>query len=513
MNVLSASLVFAVKGDDCQITEEFCGHSQVEGFRWGGPMQHETKVVSSCQCRLFCCADSMVRYDHIIGWNFQVGDLQERSCQCFGDDSLLLNAVDNSSAFEYVRDPCQNTFDWCSTPARVPDPIMPCANQTQTNLCIPIDLPSEYAVLNVRGSASHCYQESENHVCNGGSDPFGIPCAAAPLVGAPKCNEDPDYQPHLQKQQFGVCIMLEHSTEARSFAAVGNEHGTEFATIYYADKDCKILSPFEPTTFQATIERRNTSTCEMWAQIVEGRGRITPEVSSCAEAQNSSDYWTGCVWTRQQWWEVEIPTPTADQPECTDANAGWWCDDIVKHGQCAESGIHCLKSCGCCSNQSNCNFDDKRSLEEVAVSLGLNIFAAALKLVQPAWRGTVFAPTDEAFKALMGPDPMYCLRMGSYEWYWFDLVRTHTTRLFLTSSTLRDRFSFANEIFRDPNGWWGGLGVSNNGTSITLTPNAQPGTLARTITTADVEASHAMLHVIDGVFFDWVPENCKLTLV
>jgi len=439
----------------------------------------------------------------------------DRTCQCFGVDSILLNAIDNSSEFEYgVFDPCGSTFDWCSTPSPVPDPILPCANQTQTDLCIPIDLPPDYAVLNVRGSASHCYQESESHMCNGASDPWGVPCAAAPLVGTPKCSQVPDHD-DLDKQQFGVCIMVEYDNGARSWTAVGNEHGTEFAAIYYADKDCKILAPFRPTTFQPTIERRDTPSCEMWAKVNQER-RISPDVDSCAEAQNSTPYWTGAVQVRQRWWDVEIPTASDpdDPPECVDANAGWWCDDVVKRGQCAESSIHCLKSCGCCGNQSNCGFDDNRSLEEVAVSLGLNIFAEALKLFQPGWRGTAFAPTDEAFKALMGPDPTYCFTSGSFNWYWFDLVRTHTTRLFLPSSTLIDGFSFANEVFRDPDGWWGGLEVSNNGTSITLTPDdVQPKTLPRVITTADVKASHAVLHVIDGVFFDWVPHQCVLTFV
>jgi len=503
-------LVFVVKSSNCEINEEFCGHVQAEGFKWGGPMQHEAKAVSSCHCPQFCCEENMVKYEHMVGWNFHGNT---KTCQCFGVGSRLLNAINDTTEFPYGgSDPCQHTFDWCSTPSPVPDPILPCAEQTQTNLCIPIDLPSEYKVLNVRGSARHCHQESEKHSCNGSSDPFGVPCVATPMVGSPICKLDTDSEEHFEKIPFGVCVMLEYGNHVRSWAAVANEHGTEFATIYYADKDCKILAPFQPTVFQPTIERRSTPTCEMWAVIFEDKGRIPPEVSSCAEAQTSSPYWTGAVQVRQWWWDVEIPTPTSDPPECVDANVDWWCDDVVERGQCAESSIHCLKSCGCCHNQSNCGFSDKPSLEEVAVSLGLNIFAEALKLVQPGWRGTAFAPTDEAFKALMGPDPLHCLRSGIFNWYWFDLVHTHTTRLFLPSSTLTHEFNFANEYFRDPDGRWG-FGVSNNGTSITLTPTAQPGTLARTITTADVEASHTMLHVIDGVFYDWVPENCNLMFV
>jgi len=56
------------------------------------------------------------------------------------------------------------------------------------------------------------------------------------------------------------------------------------------------------------------------------------------------------------------------------------------------------------------------------------------------------------------------------------------------------------------------LHAYQNGSSLQLTRLDHP-TLTRKILIADVAASHATLHVIDGVFVDWIPELCKVTSI
>jgi uncharacterized surface protein with fasciclin (FAS1) repeats len=141
-----------------------------------------------------------------------------------------------------------------------------------------------------------------------------------------------------------------------------------------------------------------------------------------------------------------------------------------------------------------------------------------LKFVKPEWWGTVFAPTDQAFQALMGPNPMDCMTDATKS-YWTDLVQRHITQALVTSPMMRGWADneyynfFIDSMYNDsvefrPEE----LHAHKNGSSLQLTRMNHP-TLTRTILTADVAASHAMLHVIDGVFVDSVPELCKVTSI
>jgi hypothetical protein len=208
------------------------------------------------------------------------------------------------------------------------------------------------------------------HTCanvNGTIDPWGVPCESVPSDGTPHCY---GFESDQDKDKFGVCILDEESLT--SWALFGNENASEYVRIFYADRDCRILRAPKLNEFSSLIEPRyGASSCQMWQATHVERPPQKP-VSGCADV--TEDDVDKKVWIQHQYWVVEIPEPTSP-PKCLDANPTWECNMWADLGMCPLSGNHCLKSCGCCNDASNCSFGNNQNVEEVASSLGLNIFA------------------------------------------------------------------------------------------------------------------------------------------
>jgi len=507
--VALASATVVAFASDCNIGYQTCGHWQDEGRKWNGTSLHTTKLGSSCDCPRFCCEDANANND-ISGWNFGYNYV----CQCFGAGARVIDAINNPEEFR-IHGECEATFDWCPRLPQVPNAtqLLPCANQTQTDLCVPADLPLEYARLTTRGSFKYC-SSHVYHTCandNGTIDAWGVPCESAPSDGTPSCSGPESDQ---DEDRFGVCVLDDESLT--SWAIFGNENVTEFVRVFYADRDCKVLQAPSFRRFTSLIEPLyGANSCQMWKSTHEERP-ASKSISSCAEV--TEDEVDKEVRITRQYWVVDIPEQMS-HPQCMDANPTWECSMWVDLGMCPLSGNHCLKSCGCCNDASNCSFGNNQNVEDVASSLGLHVFAAALKFVKPKWRGTVLAPTDHAFQALMGPNPINCMTDATKS-YWTDLVQRHISEALVTSPMMRgwpsdeDSYDFVIDSVVYNDSWrhqeW--LHAHKNGSSLQLTRLDHP-TLTRKILIADVAASHATLHVIDGVFVDWIPELCKVTSI